>query len=530
MSGSTKITENYTWMNEHNNVQRQGVKRYQTYNDTAGNSWKGGLQQIQAMLKTALEKRDRVRSYGGRWSLSDAAASNTYVHDSKPLTFFAPVNPAKIKGAAIFADDARPLSERLFFVQSGVQVMQLNNVLEKRGLALATTGASNGQTLGGAISTGTHGSALKVGAMQEYVRAIHLVTSDEKHYFIQPESGTVLDPSFAGVLGAESLVDDDIFYSTLVSFGAFGVIHGYVIEAVSLYMLRTHCEKRSFDDLVSVFSALESFDAKNDSSLCGCLGGFGMPDLDGLHHVDIVVNPHTPADNAYLRVMEKLPFDKSKLSPAPAALQTRVGDDIIAMIGRVSDFAGDLVPYITNMLFGSFADVQHGYTQVPRNIFGDSTIYKTKRGSNSLELGVPVTSSLQATRIVMRKAHEAKIPGVLGIRFLKPTKATLGFTRYAPLTCTIEVPAVNTESTRQGYADICAALDVAGIPFTLHWGQEGDYSPYRLDKMYGDAVDTWKAARNTLLPDAAQKYIFTNDFMKRCGLAEPEPVNEGDMI
>lgn len=49
-------------------------------------------------------------------------------------------------------------------------------------------------------------------------------------------------------------------------------------------------------------------------------------------------------------------------------------------------------------------------------------------------------------------------------------------------------------------------------------------------KMYGAALNTWIKARNTILPASLQRYVFSNAFMKRCGLAEPMPIVPGGPI
>lgn len=65
--------------------------------------------------------------------------------------------------------------EKLVFVQSGVMVRYLHLALEEKGLALMTTGDSDGQRLVGGSATGTHGSANQVGSIHDSIRGIHLV-------------------------------------------------------------------------------------------------------------------------------------------------------------------------------------------------------------------------------------------------------------------------------------------------------------------------------------------------------------------
>ena len=228
--------------------------------------------------------------------------------------------------------------------------------------------------------------------------------------------------------------------------------------------------------------------------------------------------------------MFKHPYNKLTLSAEPDSASTRVGDDILSLVGSIANTVGAAVPHLVNVLFGQIAEVQSGYTQTPRNIFGDSTMYRTENGGASVELGVPIGMAKRAIKHVLLCTETFPFAGVLGIRFVRNSKATLAFTKFAPLTCTIELPAVDSEATQQFYSSVFAELDAHSIPFTLHWGQQGDYSAQRLHAMYGSSLQTWISARNTFLPNPIQRYMFTNDFLKRCGLNEAPPLVSGASI
>ena len=529
MSSNIIITDNYLWTNEHNNIKKQVLHRYQISNgQTAG--WKEGLTGVQEMIRQAHARKERLRSYGGKWSLSDVAICNDSIHDSKPLTFFGTVGKNSIAGKPFYPADPKPLNERLYYFQSGSQVNQINNVLEGRGLSLYTTGASNGQTLAGAVSTGTHGSALKVGAMQDYVRALHIVTSENEHVIIQPKTNPVINKNFSDVFGAKLISDNKLFYSALVSFGSFGVIFGIIVEVVSLYMLKTYCIRTDYSKAQKVFPFLSKFNQNSSTNLKPFLQSYGFPSNEDPHHLELIVDPYTETNNTFLKLMYKLSYDKSKLSPEPSGSTTRVGNDILSIIGGITSADPGLASTVVPLLFGQAADVQSGYTQTPKNIFGDSTIYKPKNGNASSELGVPIAKAAASVKLIKETAAKENFMGLLGIRFVKATRATLGFTRFHPLTCTIELPGLNSSNTQNFYAQVFSSMDNAKLPFTLHWGQEGDYSQRRLNLMYGRSVTEWTAQREKLLPDPLQRYMFTNDFLKRCGLGEAPQLTGGDII
>jgi hypothetical protein len=111
------------------------------------------------------------------------------------------------------------------------------------------------------------------------------------------------------------------------------------------------------------------------------------------------------------------------------------------------------------------------------------------------------------------------LPIILSHRFVKGTKALLGFTRFDK-TAVFEIDSVNTPKTRAYFEKVWADLDAAGIPFTLHWGKFNSFlTAATVRNRYGAAVDQWIAARETLLETPAVRQVFSNPFMTDLGLA-----------
>jgi hypothetical protein len=65
---------------------------------------------------------------------------------------------------------------------------------------------------------------------------------------------------------------------------------------------------------------------------------------------------------------------------------------------------------------------------------------------------------------------------------------------------------------------IPARMEAAGIPFTQHWGKVNGYTPARVAATFGSDFSNWVAARHVLLPDAADRALFSNSYMKARGL------------
>src|SRR4029078_4368692 len=62
-------------------------------------------------------------------------------------------------------------------VQSGTEGSAITRRLADIGLALQTSGAGDGHRIAGCIATGTHGSALGVGAVHDTILGLHIVVA-----------------------------------------------------------------------------------------------------------------------------------------------------------------------------------------------------------------------------------------------------------------------------------------------------------------------------------------------------------------
>jgi hypothetical protein len=131
----------------------------------------------------------------------------------------------------------------LFFVEAGIKVSDLNVLLDSQmpRVALATMGGSAGQSLAGAISTGTHGGDFDRAPLADSVRAIYLIGAGGIHHWIEP-AASITDPNqinatFPCISVDNCHYDDDLFHAALVSMGCMGVIYALVIDVVPQYAL-----------------------------------------------------------------------------------------------------------------------------------------------------------------------------------------------------------------------------------------------------------------------------------------------------
>jgi len=270
----------------------------------------GGLKQLIECIKEAHNRNQQIRAVGSGWSLSNIAyvngvmvdcVGNFNIRDEDDRDFSKGLNYCKVgvDDVSLVADDYKSSAGSLCFVQSGVQIKYLNEALAHKGFVLKTQGASDGQTFVGAVSTGTHGSALQVGSIQDCVKGIHLVLL-RKHVYIQRASDKVVTKNFCKWLnGADFIESDHMFNAALVSFGSFGLIHGLLLETEKSFNLKFKSCQKDYDEVKDILSSLD-------------VAKLGMADEDGSipFHFEVAINPYrrnSGEGGAFIRTLQKVP-------------------------------------------------------------------------------------------------------------------------------------------------------------------------------------------------------------------------------
>jgi hypothetical protein len=218
--------------------------------------------EISSAINQAEAAGETIRALGSGWSFSDAVLpqQTAVPFTAQNIIGLLTGNPsfAKFFGFAIqptgFTASLQYLLpsillrsvdvESLFFVEAGIQLTSLNDLLNSQSppLAFKTLGGCIGQTLAGAISTGTHGSDFDRPPLADNVRAIYLIGAGGAHHWIEAASSQITDPvkvraTFPCISAANCHYDDDMFRAALVSMGSMGVIYALVIDVVPQYAL-----------------------------------------------------------------------------------------------------------------------------------------------------------------------------------------------------------------------------------------------------------------------------------------------------
>jgi hypothetical protein len=281
------------------------------------------------------------------------------------------------------------------------------------------------------------------------------------------------------------------------------VIHAVMIETEPLFLLEASRHRLPLND------ALRHAMTTLDFSVLPMAYPAERP-----YHFELVVNPHDLAGGAYVTTMYKRPYreDYPRLA---AGGKFGPGDDVLHIVGTISDTVAALVPGIVGALAGTFyAEYPSAWGTLGEFFTGINVQGKT----SSTEIGLPLEAASNALDATLA-AHRGAGPfaGLFAFRFVKRSPALLAFTKY-DTTCTIELPGAFSQRSENFFQRTWDELDGANIPYTLHWGQENNFTPQRVRSMYGNAVDRWIDSRHRLL-DAAALEAFSSPFLEQCGLA-----------
>jgi FAD/FMN-containing dehydrogenase len=490
------------WTPRHETFTQSITNLYDLGNNHSGsplNDYNDATTGIQGIIQEAISNAKEVRALGGEWSWTRITATDGILLNTKPLNLSFRINQGNLSPAyQKSADD-------LYFAQCGVSVKELNDRLRVHQRSLQTTGASNGQTIAGGLSTGTHGAAIDVGAIPDYVVGLHVITGPGTHLWLERASYPVVSESFAAKLDTCIVRNDDLFNAALVSFGSFGFIHGVMIETVPLFLYEAYRITHPVDD--TLFKLMESLNFT---------GSFLPKGPERPYHFQVLINPYNTNNLAYVTAMYKRPFTPGYTPPPPSPPGMAPGDDASTFIGLLTTAVPALVAAgVNNTVADKYRP--YGKTMGTHADFFPNTDIRGK--VMSMAIGIPISAVRQVTTLLLQLNKTAgPFAGVFAYRFVKGTRATLGFTRF-PATCVIELDGVFSGPTNRFYGAVSNALLTENIPHTFHWGKIFEADSKRIRKMYTDqAVRQWLSARMQVLQDRDTRKVFTNALLRQWAL------------
>lgn len=503
---SVQEDANFKWVNHHENVRATVAKRLTIFNENSGGSgtWVGmraTAARIQDIIQNALIAGVRLRACGSRWSFSDIpVVAGGWILETQNIDWRFTIKPEFIEqGSGVD-------HSTLILAQTGVSIAQINQELEVPSWrrALRTSGASNGQTIGGSLGTGIHGSAIDVGGMESQVAGVQLLTATQ-NLWIERASAPTLNAAFAAKLGATLVRDDAKFEAAIVSLGALGIVHAALLKTTGRYLLNSSLSHIPIGQIATAMNTLN-------------FAGSGIPDTTRRpYFFQTIIDPRR-FDMVYATVRYKEVCPPNYVPDYNQVSGSEPGTDVPRMIAT----AIRTIPGIRDLIVSTLmaielrvrADTPDEYTSPGEQY----TFTSAREGIASCGFAIPiaqVTRALEIARIAFQTHKSA--PVVFTCRYVQKSPGILSFTRFDP-SCVFDIDGVDTDATHKLIKLVAQRFDEAGMPYTMHWGKTNHLTKARVRANYGGAVDRWNATRRLLLPDAAERDMFSSPFLDGLGL------------
>ncbi len=491
--------------------------------------YKDAASEIQRLLQECLDQKKGFRAQGNIWSLSHIAHHPQRMQRNYDLNIKMSITPADMHTVSTLDH------QELFFFECGNMIKEITNYLEERGMSLQTSGASNQQSIAGAISTGVHGSALRTGAIHDSVLGLNLIVGPrpEDIVYIERSSQPVLSDSFAQKIKARVIRDDDLFHAALVGLGAFGFIHGLVIKAEPVYLIKRYVRNIMAEDARALSTTLDF------SKLPGMGLDIEFPGDDPTpYHYKVFINPYKTkkdlrkerkeGEKYLVEFMYKHPYPGRGTYPRPMKyIGKGLHHCLVVWFEKIAAEYNYDIPKLIKLLQGELFPTEGEDTQgTLGEIFWDAE-YQGK--AFAISFGVDHRDSVNVLDLLIEVANEkGPVPGAFALRFVKGSSAALAFTKY-PVTCIVEMDGLQWDEEvnpkmiklQDFLREMMQKLLDAGIDFTMHWAKNADWKfPGLSERMFGDKVTFWKKQRYRLLrPEMAE--VFSNPFLDDTQLSGP---------
>jgi len=448
---------------------------------------------VVAAVREAEGAGRRAHASGSRWSFSDCAVTGDVSIDTRQLR-------RSIDGiqAALRPDVTSPVVH----IEAGMTIRELYHRLDRLGLALETMGGAAGQTIAGAILTGTHGGDKALPPLADSMLALHLVGVGGVEHWIEPSVG-ITDPVrlrqhvAPGIDPTNIVYDDELFNASLVSLGCMGVVHAVVLRVREQYDLietTVHTTWRAVQtdiagllaDPTSRFlqAIVSPYPDTTGENLClvtmRAEAAATVPvtrsrealrgAVSSLLLELISFRPDAAIPLLHSGVLdESLPEDE-RLARLVEAVLTDFPDMLPVMVRHYGSFIGALWP--TDPLRGlsySVMDLGHGQPNRDAQPGHSTEVFFPAIGADG-RLGC--ARFVDAAITAIAAANRTFFAGYVSIRFMAGTRAHLGMQQW-PQTCAVEVSVVQGVRELPGlieriYRD---GINAGGLP---HWGQQVD--------------------------------------------------------
>lgn len=346
-------------------------------------------------------------------------------------------------------------------VGAGIRLKALNELLAAHGLALANIGSVAEQSIAGAISTGTHGTGVRLGNLSSQIVAMNLVTGEGERLHLSGES------------------DGERMRGARVSLGALGVITQVTIQCVRAYKLELNAGVHPFEN---VLERLDQLLEVNEWVRLYWYPGTGAVYVNTFNPTAEPVTPRSSMDwfnNVVIR------------------------HDLMSLFLK----SGNMCPALVNPLNRLQAAI--GFKRERRVARSDLALtIPMPAAHQETEYAVPIKRTVEAIRrtrkLIEREDYHANVP--LEVRFVAGDDTMLS-PAYGRDVAYIGGYTYGKDFARSYFAGFERAMkELGGRP---HWGKYLTLNACEAREMYPE-FDRFNAIRRELDP----RGTFTNKFIR----------------
>ena len=409
-------------------------------------------QELKNILLKASEEKQSVKVIGSGHSCSLISETNSgYLIDLKQYN-------------NIIHFDA---SHKLLTVQGGTSLEKIAHFALHNQLALSNLGTIVEQTISGAMSTGTHGSGITHGAIDQIIIAFTILTAD----------------------GALKIYDRRLnteeFNTAVVGIGTLGVISTVTLQLTDNYNLAISNQTLTFNEMITNIHKHETDDY---------MRFWWAPHTNQVQYW----KAHRTSD---------LPTKQSKIKNW---FQDILKGNILHEFGLwFTSFFPSTIPNLNKFMFNILLKKESSYV----TNFLDGFTLPILVKQSVMEYGIPVSETAEVLKKIKKVLKEKKytVHMPIEVRFAPSNDAALSMA-YGTKTCYIGIIAYKPYGKVMDYKDYFKDIhhifsQHQGRP---HWAKVTHYSKEELSNQY-PKWDNFKALRNKLDPNG----MFMNDFLRR---------------
>ena len=522
------------WRNYHRTQDRVQVETATLVPDGAPLGAVAALRQTAAqfgfVLAAAAREKVPLTALGSAWSFSDITKSAGSLLQTGLPQHIWHVEPGDLGPAAVHRD-------RMVLVHAGATIHELNAFLEPD-LSLATTGAHDGQTVGGMLGTGVHGSVLRYGGFQNHVRGVHIVTGPGESWWIERGPQPWLASATAAALANHVVLEPDLFDATLVHLGGLGILNAVLIEAEPGYVV----------DVVRVKHPLTaaSIGLLEKGDFAAFAREVWSASREEPYYIEVILDPFHPfagyrgaAHNALVTLFYKREPNRSvvRTLAATGAVVHEAAHETLNLLARALSAQPEQDLLLPLPQAVAWLVAQEFHTEPAAGVPPRRMTWGKANGPHVRQeiLGWDIElynaayaierKHLTTTLKTMLDAFHSNGGGhqVFTLRFVTKAAGLMAFTRFDD-TVVINMDGLRTLNSADAARNVALALERGAVPFSQHWGKQGVITSTRVARDFGSPADPttragrWRAARYRLLSPAMRATI-RSDALSAWGLA-----------